>query len=64
MSELLLCSGFTSVIAVGCIAIEYIKCKFSNSKFSDSKLKKKKNTDLSCQGYSTGINYYFIILND
>lgn len=41
MSELLLCSGFTSVIAVGCIAIEYIKCKFSNSKFSNSKLRKR-----------------------
>lgn len=39
-SESLLCSGFTSVIAVGCIAIVYIKCKFSNSEFSNSNLEK------------------------
>lgn len=37
---MLLCSGFSSVIAVGCIAIEYIKCKFSNSKFRSSKTRK------------------------
>lgn len=37
VAELLFCRGFSSVIAVGCIAIEYIKCKFSNSEFSSSK---------------------------
>lgn len=49
MSESLLCSGFVSVIAVGCIAIEHIKCKFSNSKFSNFKFKKRKTQAWAAQ---------------